>query len=80
LRANGAENVGRGGALILRRGGPAASFCPAAGDLVLLADPGLIGEPQLYVGRIDALIARDLIQKGGEAYGMARPSFPGSLC
>ena len=33
---------------------------PAAGDLVLLADAGLVGEPDLYAARRRRLVARDL--------------------
>src|SRR3712207_3552937 len=40
--ADGAEDVGRGGALVGGRGGPGAPSGPAAGDLVLPSDPGLI--------------------------------------
>ena len=39
---DGTKDIGRTGALILWRGGPGAALGPAAGDLVLLADPGLI--------------------------------------
>jgi len=39
---------------------------PAAGDLVLLADPRLVGEPDLYGFKIDALFASDLFQAGGK--------------
>ncbi len=39
---------------------------PAAGDLVLLPDPGLVAEPDLYGGGLDALFAGDLVQHGGE--------------
>jgi hypothetical protein len=47
LRTDGPEDVGPLGALILRRAGPCAAFGPAARDLVLLADPGLVLEPEL---------------------------------
>ncbi len=43
--ANGAEDVGRSGSLIVGCTGPGAALGPSAGDLVLLADPGLILEP-----------------------------------
>src|SRR5215217_3838258 len=45
--ADGAEDVGRGGSLVFGGCGPCAALRPAAGDLVLLPDPGLIGEPDL---------------------------------
>ena len=66
LGADRAEDVGRGGTLIPRRRRPGAAFGPAPGDLVLLADAGLIGEPHLYRGAFDALLARNLVQQGGE--------------
>jgi hypothetical protein len=45
--ADRSEDVRRGSAQITRGGGTRAAFGPAAGDLVLLADPGLIGKPDL---------------------------------
>src|SRR4051812_26963819 len=45
--ADGAEDVGRGGSLVFGGCGPCAALRPAAGDLVLLPDPGLICEPDL---------------------------------
>ena len=68
LRADCAENVGRGGALIVRRRGPCAAFRPTSCDLVLLADARFIGEPDFYRGRIDALLARDLVQACGKVF------------
>src|SRR5205823_4419861 len=68
LGADGAEDVGGGGPLILRRRRSRAAPRPAPGDLVLLADPGLISEPDLYVGRGNALGARDVVQNGGEGF------------
>src|SRR5215469_11851216 len=56
---NGAEDVGRGGALVRWRRRTAATSCPAAGDLVLLSDPGFVAEPDLYIGGIEAAPARD---------------------
>jgi len=37
-----------------------------AGDLVLLADARLVGEPDLYGVGSDALLATDLFQAGGK--------------
>ncbi len=54
-----AEDIGRSGALVARRRRPAAAQRPAAGDLVLLADPGFVAEPDLYVAGIAATLARD---------------------
>lgn len=39
---------------------------PSAGDRVLLADPGLVGKPDLY--RLAACGLRDLRQAGGKAF------------
>ncbi len=63
LGADRPEDVGRLGALVVRRRGARAALCPAAGDLVLLADTrvrhgprtdgglhGSLGEPELYLG------------------------------
>ena len=47
LWADGAEDVGGGGALITRSAGAGAPLGPSAGDLVLLADPSLVCEPDL---------------------------------
>jgi len=52
----------------LRSRGPGALPGPAPGDLVLLADPGLVAEPDLYVAAVDALLARDLVQARGETF------------
>ena len=48
--ADGAEDVGRLGALVVRRAGPGAAARPAPGDLVLLADARLVLPPDLYRG------------------------------
>ena len=42
FRTDGTEDVGRGGALVTRRARAGAALRPAAGDLVLLADAGLV--------------------------------------
>ena len=47
-RADRAEDVGPGGALVVRRPGPGAAARPPAGDQVLLPDPRLVLEPDLY--------------------------------
>lgn len=49
LGTDGAEDVGRAGPLVLRRGRPCAALGPAPCDLILLTDPGLVGEPDLYM-------------------------------
>ena len=48
LRTDRAEDIGRSGALVARCGGTGAALGPTTGDLVLLADAGLIGEPDFY--------------------------------
>jgi len=48
-RADGAEDIDRGGALIVWRARACAALCPSAGDLVLLTDAGFILEPDLYL-------------------------------
>ena len=68
LRADSAEDVGGGVALILWCGGSAAAPCPTTGDAVLLADPGLVGEPDLYRVEADAPFARDACQRGREVF------------
>ena len=75
FRADRAEDVGRGGALVARRRGTRPTLCPTSGDLVLLADARLVGEPDLYGAGLDVLLAPDRFQARGKAYGMARPSF-----
>jgi hypothetical protein len=41
---------------------------PATGDLVLLADPGFVAEPHLYIVGIDAPLVRDRRQCGGPLF------------
>jgi hypothetical protein len=66
-RADRAEDIGRAGALIVRRRGPRAAPRPAAGDLVLLADPCLVLEPDFY--RLACRVARgDLLEAGREVF------------
>jgi hypothetical protein len=57
--ADGAEDLGRGGPLITGSAGAGATLCPSAGDLVLLADPSLICEPDLYLVDVDRLFLGD---------------------
>lgn len=66
--ADGSEDVGRNRALIVWCTGPRPPLCPASCDLVLLADPRLVGKPDLYVGGVDALLVRDLVQAGAELF------------
>jgi hypothetical protein len=68
FRANRAEYVGRGGALVARRARARAALDPAPRDLVLLADARFVGEPDFYRVRRDAPLARDLVEAGGEFF------------
>lgn len=68
LRADGAEDVGGSGTLIAGCTGAGAALGPTAGDLVLLADTGLVLEPDFYLVAIDCLLLRDGIQARGEAF------------
>jgi len=68
LGTDRAEDIGRGGSLVRRRARTRAALGPTAGDLVLLADAGLVGEPDLYGGGLDALLAPDLVQARGKAF------------
>lgn len=66
-RADRAEDVGRLGALIVRGRRPRTAQGPTPGDLVLLADPGLVLEPDLYA-LARRLAGRDRRQAGGEVF------------
>jgi len=68
LGTDRAEDVGGSGALVARRAGAGAALGPAAGDLVFLADAGLIGEPNLYRFAVDACRTRDCLQTVGEVF------------
>ena len=68
LGADRAEDIGGSGTLVARRTGAGATLRPAASDFVLLADAGLVGEPDFYCIAVDALLARDRLQTGGEAF------------
>ena len=66
-RADGTEDVGRAGALIVRGRGPRPASRPSPGDLVLLPDPGLVLEPHLY--RLARRVALgDLVEARGEVF------------
>jgi len=74
-RADRTEDVGRAGALIVRRRGPGAASRPAPGDLVLLADAGFILEPDLY-RLAGCLLLGDLCQALGEIFLNAATASP----
>ncbi len=67
LRADGPEDIGRAGALIVGCAGPGAAPGPSPCDLVLLADTGFILEPDLYPCA-RRLPARDVLHEGGELF------------
>ena len=58
-RADGTEDVGRCGALIVRRAGTRAAQRPPPRDLVLLSDSGLVAEPNFYLAGIETSRAGD---------------------
>ena len=66
--ADRAEDVGGSGPLVARRAGASATLGPAAGDLVLLADAGLVGEPDFYRVAVDRLRACDCLQARGKTF------------
>ena len=68
LRTDRAEDIGRGGSLIAGGAWARAALGPTTSDLVLLSDPRLVGEPDLYRAGIDVFFAPDLFQAGGEAF------------
>ena len=63
-----AEDVGGCRALVMRCRGTRTPPGPSPSDLVLLADAGLVAEPDLYVGRAGAELARDRRQARGEVF------------
>jgi len=68
LRADGTEDVGRGCPLVARGRGSCPTLCPASRDLVLLADARLVGEPDLYPVRVNALVLCDCLQTRREVF------------
>ena len=63
-----AEDIGGGGSLVFGSAWTRAALGPPAGDLGLLADARLVGEPDLYGLGSEAVLARDLIQASGETF------------
>src|ERR1022692_1913241 len=68
LRADGSEDVGRGGSLVPRSARASAALGPPAGDLVFLADTSLVLEPNFYLADVDCFFARDFIQARWELF------------
>lgn len=62
------EDVGGRGALITGSVRTGSALGPTASDFVLLANPGFILEPDLYLVAVDRLLARDGIQSRGEVF------------
>ena len=71
-----AKDICRCCALIVWCRWPAAAQRPAPGHLILLADPGLIFEPDFYVAGLQPLIARDFFQARGEVLWNGPPLSP----
>ena len=67
LGADGAEDVGRFGALVMRRPGASPSARPAPGDLVLLADTRFVLPPDFYLRAVGQALA-EFRQCGGELF------------
>ena len=76
LGADRAEDIGGGGSLIAGSAWAGAALGPPAGDLVLLADARLVGEPDLYGLGGDAVLARDLVQARREVLWNGPPLPP----
>ena len=66
LRTDRAEDVGGRRALILCGRGAGAAPGPTPSNLVLLPDPGLVAEPNLYAVALDTRRAPDRVQARGE--------------
>jgi len=77
LGTDGTEDIGRLGALVPGRPGPASPGCPAPGDLVFLADPRFVLPPEFYVG-VGREPGADRLQRGGEFF--LKSSTANSFC
>ena len=66
-RADGAEDIGRAGSLIVGSRGASSPFRPASCDLVFLSDPGFVLPPDFY-GRSCREIVPDFRHSGGEVF------------
>ena len=66
--ADRAEDVGGSGALIAGSARTSAALRPPAGDLILLTDAGLVGEPDFYRLAVERFFSRDCLQTGGETF------------
>ena len=68
LGADRTKDIGGDRSLIFGSARARATIAPSAGDLVLLADARLVGEPDLYRLGSDAVLACDLVQAIGETF------------
>jgi hypothetical protein len=68
FRTDRTEDIGRCGSLIPRSARASTALGPPAGDLVLLADTGLVLEPNFYLADVGRFFARDLIQARWEVF------------
>jgi hypothetical protein len=68
LGTDRAEDRGGGGSLISGSAWTGAALGPTPGDLVVLADARLVGEPDLYRAGFDAPFAPDRFQARGKAF------------
>jgi hypothetical protein len=75
LRADRSEDVGGSSPLVTRCDGAGTALGPAAGDLVLVADAGLVGEPDFYRVAVDRL--RDCLQARGKSFFKILDRAPG---
>src|SRR5215467_2472382 len=72
------QTAGGSGPLVPRCAWTGAALGPAAGDLVLLADAGLVGEPDFYRVAVKRLLARNCLQARGEV--LLKSSIVPSAC
>ena len=77
LRADCAEDIGRFGPLVFGCRGPRPASGPTPRDLVLLADPRFVLEPDLYRRALRER-SSDLCQLGGKA-PFLKPSIASSF-
>src|SRR5262249_39179401 len=68
LRADCTEDVGGSGPLVPRCAWTGAALGPAAGDLVFLADAGLVGGPDFYRVAVKRLLSRNFLPARGGGF------------
>ena len=54
--------------MITGSAGTGATLCPSAGDLIFLADPSLVREPDLSLVDVDRLFMGDFVQARGKVF------------